>query len=180
MLTITVPGIEFFDEENQEFIELEEMVLQLEHSLVALSKWESKWEKPFLTDDPKSNEEALSYIECMIVTPEFPPGVTSRLTDDNLEEINNYISAKMTATWFSETPKAARRREIITSELIYYWMTAFNISIECEKWHLSRLFTLIQVCNAKNETPKQRSYSEIASERRRLNEQRKRELGTRG
>lgn len=180
MLTIIVPGIEFFDEEEQEFIEFEETILELEHSLISLSKWESKWEKPFLTDETKSNEEALSYIECMVVTPEFPPGVISRLSSENLDLVNDYIGAKMTATWFNDSGNAPKNRETITAELIYYWMTVFNIPFECEKWHLSRLFTLIRVCNAKNEKPKDRSPAEIAAERRRLNELRKRELGTTG
>jgi hypothetical protein len=181
MLSITIPALEAWDEANQRFVNFEETKLDLEHSLVSLSKWESKWEKPFLAPEDKSQEETLSYVECMILTPNFPPEVLSRLTNGNIQAINEYIEAKMTATWFAET-KAPARREIITAEVIYYWMVALTIPFETEVWHLNRLLTLIKVCNAKNQPEKkgQKPTQSSLAARRALNEQRKAQLGTTG
>jgi hypothetical protein len=179
VLTITVLGVEHFDEEKQEFLTEGDFILELEHSLVSLSKWESIYEKPFLGLEEKTTEEVFGYVKAMILTPNVPPEVFSRLSQANLEQINAYIEAKMSATWFSETPPP-RSREIITSELIYYWMITFTIPIVCENWHLNRLFTLIKVCNAKNSKPIKMSRSEVAQRNRELNAQRKAQLGTSG
>lgn len=180
MLTIVIKGIELFDEEKQEFTYSESFVLELEHSLVSMSKWESIHEKPFLKKGEKTSEEVFSYIKCMILTPDFPPEVLLRLSQENLNDINTYIDAKMTATWFSDIPSGKQSSEVITAELIYYWMISFTIPFECEKWHLNRLFTLIKICNLKNAKPKKMSKSEIAARNRELNARRKAELGTTG
>jgi len=180
MLTIVVPGVEMFDEETHEFVTKDNFVLELEHSLVSLSKWESKYEKPFLDQNEKSTEEVLDYVKMMVVSPNFPPGVFEKLTEENISDINAYLDAKMTATWFSEAPGAPQAKEIITSELIYYWMISFQIPFECETWHLNRLFTLIRVCNVKAAKPKKMSRAEIAQRQRDLNAQRKKQLGTKG
>lgn len=180
MLRITVSGNEVFNEDTQEFAAHGGTVLELEHSLASLSKWESQHEKPFLGKVEKTPEEVISYVRCMIVTPDFPPGVLSELSETNFEEINAYIDAKMTATWFNEEPGAPRSREVITAELIYYWMISFQIPLECQHWHLNRLFTLIRVCNFKNAKPKKMGRAEAAARQRTLNEQRKAQLGTKG
>ena len=180
MLKITIPGIALWDEELEEFTNSKGFVLELEHSLVSLSKWESIHEKAFLGPDPKSNEEVFSYIKCMITTPDFPPEVLSRLSQDNISEIQKYIDSKMTATWFNEPPVTKKSREIITAELIYYWMISLNIPIEFENWHLNRLFTLIKIFNVKNSKPKKMSTAEIAARNRELNAQRKAQFGTNG
>jgi hypothetical protein len=179
MLTIVVPGVEMFDEKTQEFITVGDVTLELEHSLVSLSKWESIHEKPFLGKE-KSTEETMSYIKCMVLTPNVPEETFEKLTDKNLTDIQEYLDAKMTATWFSDTPGAPQSRDIITAELIYYWMITFQIPLECQHWHLNRLFTLIRVCNIKQSKPKKMSRAEIAARNRELNEQRRAQLGTKG
>jgi hypothetical protein len=179
MLTIVVSGVEMFNDTTQEFTTEGDVVLELEHSLVSLSKWESKHEKPFLGSDDKTIEEVLEYVKFMTLT-KVPEETFSRLSEANVEEINNYINAKMTATWFNDQPGTPQSREVITAELIYYWMIAFQIPFECETWHLNRLFTLIRVCNIKQSKPKKMSRAEIAARNRELNAQRRAQFKTKG
>jgi hypothetical protein len=180
MLQITIPAAEQWDERKQEFVTTKEQTLQLEHSLVSLSKWESKWCKAFLTKQEKTFEETLDYIKCMTITKNVDPEVYNYLTNKNIEEINNYIDAPMTATYFSDDKTVKSSREQVTAELIYYWMIALNIPFECQKWHLNRLLTLIKVCNIKNQPPKKRSRKEIMSRNAALNAARRKQLNTKG
>lgn len=180
MLQITVHANELFDEKTNEFILIEEQTLKLEHSLVSLSKWESKWCKPFLTKQEKTHEETIDYIKCMTLTQNVNPLIYECLSNDNIRKINEYIEAPMTATFFSNSERGKNSREIITSELIYYWMIALNIPFECQKWHLARLLTLIRVCEIKNQPPKKRSKRETINSYAALNEARKKQLNTKG
>lgn len=180
MLQITVPGAEYWDEKTSEFVYKKEQTLQLEHSLVSLSKWEAKWKKPFLGKGDLSTEETLDYVRCMTITKNVPPEVYTRLSSENIRQINEYIDDPMTATTFTEDRHPRRSREIITSELIYYWMIANNIPPEYQKWHLSRLLTLIRVCNRMSNPPKPKSKAEIMRRNAALNASRRAKLGTRG
>lgn len=180
MLTIRVGGTPVYDESEGRFREQDGVLLDLEHSLVSVSKWEQEFEAPFLSSTAKTSEEALAYIRCMVLT-ENPPGdFLEKLSKENMEEIDTYINRKMTATWFSEQPGTPKSNEIITAELVYYWLTVFNIPFECETWHLNRLFTLIRIANIKQSKPKKMSRAEIAARNRELNARRKAELGTKG
>ena len=180
MLQITIPAVELWDERKQEFITTKEQTLQLEHSLVSLSKWESKWCKPFLTKQEKTFEETLDYIKCMTLTQNVDPEVYNYITNGNINEINEYIEAPMTATYFSDEKTSKTNREQVTAELIYYWMIALNIPFECQKWHLNRLLTLIKVCSIKNQPPKKRSKKDIMSRNTALNAARRKRLNTKG
>ena len=181
MLEITIPATELWDEINEEFIATKEQTLRLEHSLVSLSKWESKWCKPFLSKTNKTDEEMLDYVRCMTLTQNVHDEVYRCLTDDNIRKIYEYIDAPMTATWFNDDKtKKGTSREQTTSELIYYWMIAFNIPFECQKWHLNRLLTLIRVCNIKHQPPKKMSKRDIMSRNAALNAARRNKLHTKG
>ena len=180
MLQITVPSIEEFDEETSLFLHSKEQVLQLEHSLVSLSKWESKWCIPFLAKASKTTEQSIDYIRCMTVTQNVPPEVYNNITQDLITEVINYIEAPMTATTFSKDEKHLANKETITAEIIYYWMVALTIPFECQKWHLNRLLTLINVCNIKNQPPKKMGRREILNQNTSLNAKRKAELNTTG
>lgn len=180
MLKIQVSKQDYFDEETNKFISPEVTTIELEHSLVSISKWESIWEKPFISKDDKTEEELYSYIECMVLDPELPPETLKLLSLRDVKKISEYINAKMTATWFSETKKGSTSSETITSELIYYWMVALSIDFECQYWHLARLLTLIEVCNRKNSPQKKLTASQIAERNRALNAKRRAELGTPG
>lgn len=180
MLQITIPSQELWDSEKQEFINTKEQVLQLEHSLVSVSKWEAKWCKTFLSKKDKTYEETIDYIKCMTITQNVKPDVYNYLTKSNMEQIQAYITAPMTATWFSDENAGTANREQITSELIYYWMIAFNIPFDCQKWHLNRLLILIRVCNIKNKQPKQMNRREIMSRNAALNAARRKQLNSKG
>lgn len=180
MLRLIVPRREYFDNKKQEFIYYEEQTLILEHSLISISKWESKWKKPFLDKKPKSYEESIDYVRCMTLNQNVDPNSYYGLNQKLFDTISEYIDDSMSATWFSEKENKGGGRQIVTSELIYYWMVAFNIPFECQKWHLNRLLTLIRICEIKNQPSKKMKKSDIYSRNRALNAARKKNLGTSG
>lgn len=182
MLTIKVPiTSEGWDDEKQEFVDPEYKTIQLEHSLISLSKWESKWHKPFYAKKERTAEEMLDYIKCMTLTKNVDEDVYNRITSENVEDIRKYIDDPMTATTFSRDEKQIGKGETITSELIYYWMLEAGIPFdECQKWHLNRLLTLIRVCSIKNAPPKKRSARDIMSRNAALNAARRKQMNTKG
>jgi hypothetical protein len=181
MLQIVVPSHEYYDELKNEFITVKGQVLQLEHSLVSISKWESKWNKPFLSKEKKTVEEFLDYVRCMTLTQNVNPMVYRNINDKIAKQIMDYIEAPMSATWFNEAKTPVKRSsEVVTSELIYYWMVALQIPFECQKWHFNRLMTLIRICNIKNAPKKKMSKSEILSRNAALNAARRKSMGSSG
>jgi len=180
MLQLEIPEREFFDEETSSFIVYKKESLQLEHSLVSLSKWESKWQKPFLSQTPKTLEETTDYIQCMTITQNVKPEIYMNLPQEVYTKVENYINQPMTATWFNDPPNAPKSREIITAEIIYYWMIAQNIPLECQKWHLNRLLTLVRVCNVKAQPPKKQNRKEMLAKRNALNQSRKAQHQSKG
>lgn len=179
MIDIIIPGGERFDENTMEFVYSKEQKITLEHSLIAISKWESKYRKPFLSSE-KSAIETLDYIRCMTLTQNVKPETYLRLTDQNIKNIQAYIDSPMTATTFKKIERKGGNKEIITAELIYYWMIAFNIPVEFQKWHLNRLLTLIEICARKNEPPKKMSRREISAQHRAINEINRKRFHTKG
>lgn len=179
MLKLTIPGIELYDEKKEEFINTKPQTLQLEHSLVSLAKWESTWNKPFLTTDVKTHDETIGYIRCMTITQNVQPDTYRLLTSENIQQVNDYIESPMTATVFNNQQKGANK-EIVTAEIIYYWMVSLNIPFECQKWHLNRLLTLVNVCNIKNQPSKKMSKREILNRNKALNQTRKESMNTKG
>lgn len=179
MLEITIPATEQWDERISEFVITEEQTLQLEHSLVSLADWESKWCKPFMSREEKTFEETIDYIKCMTLN-KVDPDIYKCLTNDNISQINKYIEAPMTATTFSKNINKGGSREIITAEVIYQWMIALTIPVEFENWHLNRLLTLIQVCNIKNTPPKKMGRRELASRNSALNAARRKQYNSKG
>lgn len=172
MLELVIYEPEQYDEVNNLFLEPKEHILKLEHSLVSLKKWESKWCKPFLIKKAKTVEEWIDYVRCMTVTQNVDPAAYRYLTNDHFKQINAYMNAPMTAT---TVPKdnSSPNREIVTAELIYYWMITLNIPPEYQKWHLNQLLTLINVCNFKNKPPKKMSQSELMKRHRAVNASRR-------
>lgn len=157
MLQITVPGrekVEVWDERNDCFAYLPEVkgqTLQLEHSLISLWKWESKWNKAYHGKQEKTTEEVIDYIKCMTITKNVNPLLYETLTEDNYKAIYDYIGAPMSAVYFPNEEKNTINGDTVTADLIYYWMVSLTIPFEpCEKWHLNRLIALIRVCCIKN------------------------------
>lgn len=180
MLEIIVQGSEKYDDVKNEFISIESQTLKLEHSLVSISKWESKWKKPFISRDPKTEEESLDYVRCMTVNPNVDPSVYYNIPSSVFESIRQYIDDPMTATWISGNENRPPSRQIITSELIYYWMVSYRIPMECQKWHLNRLLMLIQVCDEKNRPQKKMSRNQILSRNAALNAARRAKMHSKG
>ena len=180
MLEIIIPPAELWDPKERRFSKTKEYKLQLEHSLISISKWESKWGKSFIKEVDKTPEETLDYIKCMTLTQNVPPEAYLYLTEENIDKIVKYIRAPMTATWFSEDSNRKFSREIITNEVIYDWMIEFGIPFECQKWHLNRLITLIRVRAAKNKKTKPMNERDTLSLYREINAARRKKLNSKG
>lgn len=186
MLVLKIEEKELWDENTQQFVKTRPYTLHLEHSLISLSRWESKYEKPFLTKDQKSNEELLDYIRFMTIDQNVPEDVYKYMSNSEMAKIKEYMESKQTATWFREddNKKNKRNTEIITSEVIYYWMTELRIPPEYQKWHLNRLLTLVRVINEKHEEQygdkKKMSTRDIMARNKALNAQRRARLHSKG
>ena len=181
MLTITLPESRAFDERTEEFIIFPPVTLRLEHSLISIHKWESKWHKSYLNNSSLSPEEQLDYIRCMSLDPNFDVTVFGRMKQEDFTKIRDYIADPMTATVIHRrNAKRGNSNEFVTAELIYYWMVEFGIPFECAKWHLNQLLTLIEVCSVKQNTNNKMNKRDAAAMRAAANDSRRKKLGTRG
>lgn len=179
MLQITIPKGEYWDEVHERFLFTKEVTLRLEHSLISISKWESKWCVPFYSST-KTKEQLIDYVRCMCLNSDVDPEVFNRLTVDNINEINEYVGAPMTATTVNSRHQSKKMTEVVTSELIYYWMIEFGIPVQFEKWHLNRLMMLIRVCSEKAQAPQKMNQREIMAQNRALNQARRAKLRSKG
>lgn len=186
MLDLVIPDKKMFnekakgDKDDPQFYVIPGRTLRLEHSLVSLAKWEAEWEKPFLSQEPKTRKETISYIKHMTITQNVDPAVYNLIDNQLMSVVNAYIDKEMTATTFRKEQQPLTKREIITAEIIYYWMIIFNIPPEYQKWHLNRLLTLINVCNIKTQAPKKMSRKEALAQQRALNAARRAKTGSKG
>ena len=184
MLKITIPSRELWDERKQEFVYTKSATLQLEHSLVSISKWESKWHKSFLSPKNQANrtrEEFVDYVRCMTITQNVDPEVYQHLTRANINAIHKYMQDPMSATQFASTPETRSGGDTKTAEVIYWEMITCGIPFECQKWHLNRLLKLIEVCFRKNNgSGKKMSQSDIMKRNSRINAARRKKYNTRG
>ncbi len=180
-LYITIPGREWFNEDTEEFSYTPEANIVLEHSLLSISEWESRWHKPFFSPKPKTEQELYDYVRCMTTSDRPDENVYRALSRSNIDKIQKYIENPMTATTFSDSGEKKQNREIITSEIFYYWMTMFNIPfVPCETWHINKLQALIHVCAIKNQSPKKMSKNEIIKRNSSLNAMRRAKYGSKG
>lgn len=182
MLHIEIPDVELYNEILNEFYTRKGASINMEHSLLSLSKWESRWHKPFLTEDEKTLEETIDYYRCMTITQNVDPDVYYNISSSLNKKIQDYISDSMTATWFSNISQSNNKDDgsVITSEIIYYWMISLGIPFECQKWHLNRLMTLIRVVSEKNSPSKKMSKQEIMQRQMKLNAERRAKLKSKG
>jgi len=186
MLKIYIPSTRLWNVKTEEFTTTKECTFMIEHSLISISKWESTWHIPFISDKPKTNEQTIDYVKCMTITQNVKPEAYAGLTKGNLEAISNYIQDSRTATWFGKprVPPKPQKKETVTSELIYYWMVSLEIPFECQKWHLNRLLTLVKVCNAKaklaNTKQPKGNKKKVLAKNSEMNAARRKSLGTSG
>ena len=178
MLELHIPEVEWFDESKQEFVYTKDVTLKLEHSLIALSKWEAKWKTPFL-GTPKTDEQTLDYIRAMTINPNVDPNVYLAISDAQQQEISDYISDEMTATTFLDLG-GPPKQQVVTAEVIYYWMISLQVPFECQKWHLNQLLTLLRVCSEKNAPAKKMSKAEVISRNKQLNAARRQAMNSSG
>lgn len=181
-IEITIPKTELFDEASNKFLVAEpEVVVEVEHSLVSVSIWEAKFEKPFLNSPQMTDAEVIAYIKCMTKDQKLPDSVFDRITKSEADRVAKYITAKMSATWFTEVPgQKTPAKQTVTSEMIYYWMVSLNIPSEYQHWHLNRLITLIRVCNDQNAPKKKMNKADVYARNRELNAQRRAAAGSKG
>lgn len=179
MLKVVIPKSEQYDDVNNLFYYTKEQTLTLEHSLVSVAKWEAKWHKPFLSRRNTTYEETADYIRCMTLTQNVDPLVYNNIPSSVIEEVERYLDEPMTASTFPKD-NSPPSREIVTAEVIYYWMTELNIPFECQKWHLNRLLTLIKTCSLKKSPRKKMSRRQTASQYREMNRARRKRFNTKG
>lgn len=180
-IKLVIKANEFWDFNKEEFINTEDTIIHIEHSLAAIAKWEGRWKKSFFSNTALTGDELLDYIRCMTIEEDIPSYVYMSLSQENLETIKSYLEDPMTAAWFKEQPKSGKSvGSTLTAEIIYYYMVELGIPFECENWHFNRLMTLIRVCSEKQAVPKKMAKKDIFSQNAALNAQRKARLKTRG
>ena len=180
MLEIITKEDEFYQPNINKFIQIPSCTLTLEHSLISLAKWESRWQIPYFDNNKKTTAQDLDYIRCMVIGNVKNEHVFETLSVEDIIRIKEYIASPMTATTFQKKSRGNSRKEIMTAEVIYAHMFAHNIPIECQKWHLNRLLTLLRVCDLQNAPKEKMSKKQTALWNAQQNEARRAKYNTRG
>ena len=163
MLKLDLVGEELFNEDTWEYISVEPVTVRLEHSLLAISRWESKYHKPFMSTPEKTLDELAYYVRCMTLTDDLlDDEIAMRIvsSQDTLRQVKIYLDDPATATVVKADPGAKKSSKFVTSELIYYWMAAHRIPFTTDRWNINRLLKLIEVCNAESQPSKKMSYED--------------------
>lgn len=176
MLTLEIPTQELFNNETGTFINIEGGTFTFEHSLRAIAKWESVYCKPFLVKDEKTKPELLDYFSMMCLDKRFDNNL---LTSDVQRKLAEYISFPATATTF-RNDDSGQNESYISSEVIYATMADLGIPFYCDKWNFNRLSALIRVLAIRHSPKKKRSRSELYTSMRALNEQRRKQMNSKG
>lgn len=177
---MVLPACRFFNEATEEFVTYPKSTLKLEHSLISISKWESKWHKSFLNAKSYTIEEFRDYIRCMSLDPNITDDMLARINPEHIAKIWDYIKDPMTATVITRRGRQKRAgNSFVTSETIYYWMVSLGIPFECEKWHLNRLLMLVEVCSIK-QNPEKMNKRDAAAMRAMANEANRKRFGSKG
>ena len=179
-ITIKVPAAELWDPVKEQFVSIKEQTLLMEHSLLSVDKWESRWKKSYISSENKTPVEVIDYLKCMTITKNVDPYVYYAIPASELKRIDKYISDPMTATTFNDRNEKRGRKEVITSEIIYWQMTQLNIPLEWEKRHLNKLLTLIRVAAIKSQAPQKMTKADIARQNKALNAARRKRTGSKG
>lgn len=181
MLEITTIEDEFYDSRTNKFIHIPACTLTLEHSLISLAKWESKWHIPYFDNNvQKTSAQELDYIRCMVIGNLKSEYVLQALSINNILEIRDYIKNPMTATTFQKKARGKVKKEVTTAETLYAHMFSHGVSIECQKWHLNRLLTLLRVCDLQNAPREKMTKKQTAQWNAEQNAARKAKYNTRG
>lgn len=187
MIEITIPKGQIVDDETGNVYRAEkDWTLVLEHSLISVQKWEAKWHVAFLNRGTRTFEQTIDYLRCMTLTPNVPEEIYYCIPEKEMKKVLDYVDDPMTATRVNDDSESQRGfgrkigREVVTAEVIYYWMISLNIPAEYKKWHLNQLLTLIRVINAKNQPKKKRRMKDVLEEYRAINEANKARFHTEG
>jgi hypothetical protein len=188
MLVLDIPPsgiVEYYDSVNNEFVSREPFQgakIELEHSLYAISKWESKWKIPYISKEPKTEDQVKDYIKCMIITENIPDDAIDYLTDENYVAINNYLKNDCSATKINMNRQEGKSRYKggMTSDELYCSMVVAQIPFECQYWNLNRLLILLELVGNKNTPPKKMSKGDLMRRNSKLNAARKAKHHTRG
>lgn len=175
-LTIHIPETELWDETREVFVHVKEQTLTLEYSLVNVSKWESRWQKIFLSPEEKTEEQKRDFVYCMICNENTDPNVIYAFTEEDFKKVDRYISTSQSAAIIpEEKTNEPKSNELLSTDLIYYYLAQMQVPyIPTQDWHLSRVMSLIRIGSFKNKPEKKLNKQEAVAQVESINERNKR------
>lgn len=177
MLNLYIAPEESWDGHAEMFRYTEGKTFRLEYSLKAIAEWEAVYAKPFLTT--KMNfEEQIFFFQCMCLDEPFSE---EDLTQTAINDIGDYMNKPASATKVNNRDQKPNT-SIMTSEVIYAYLSALEIPYSCETWHIERLFKLIEVrSDQKNPAEKKKmTQKEINDRNKALNAERRKKYNSKG